>query len=155
MRKTWLKDTISQITAITETFSETQSYSNWVDQFRNSSAYSLCKKILKIATTSRGLSIWFPGLKYPSNILDEEYLGNAFLYTPKTFEIGSSLSHVDASFYDGEKEFLMRPFGTPRVLLQDWKPISQYGVLGEYTVSILRSMGWTVILNNGRDSKWW
>ena len=72
--------------------------------------------------------------------------GYAVVYTPVDYSRGSTFSHIDAAYYEGTTEFLMRPFGTPNVGLDGFIPKGKNGPIGRNVLGILRAMGYATAL---------
>ncbi len=53
---------------------------------------------------------------------------------------------MDADYYDGTTEFLMRPYGTPNVGLDGFNPKARQGPLGTNVLGILRGMGYATAI---------
>ena len=89
-----------------------------------------------LATTPNALVSWFE---------QNGQLKPATMYTPTTYESGSSFSHLDSPTYYGLHDFVMRSSGTGNVLIQDYQPVDlKVGIIGELVLGILNSMGYTV-----------
>lgn len=107
------------------------------EKFNSTNGGALARRLYStVATTPNALASWFE---------QNGQLKPAIIYTPSTYESGSSLSHLDSSTYFGQGDFLMRSSGTGNVLIQEYQPVDlRVGIVGELALGILNSMGYTV-----------
>jgi hypothetical protein len=68
-----------------------------------------------------------------------------FMFTPSEYFVGSSISHLDNSFYDASEDFIMKPFGSKGVTIANYKPVSEIGIIGKKVLLILKAIGYSVI----------
>ncbi|KAJ3105389.1 hypothetical protein HDU97_008143 [Phlyctochytrium planicorne] len=149
---------------------KTPSSPNWGDYpwsnvsmlFTASDGWKLASYIRQVtAVTPRGLSFWYPApnIRQGSNPITRysnyhwpKTTGKgsrwryAVLYTPLEYSGGSSISHLDASFYSGTAEYLMRPFGTSGTAVDNFTPQNRYGPVGEHLLGILRALGYVTAI---------
>ncbi|KAJ3401165.1 hypothetical protein HDU80_006266 [Chytriomyces hyalinus] len=116
--------------------------SAWRESFLKSPAGKLGQTLQNgVASTPMQLLFWY---KRGYSIHLEEQFSYAILYTPRVYDGGSSLSHIDASVYGSTKDYLMRPFCTTGSGIDALTPHQRgIGVLGTVVVGMLRQMGYT------------
>ncbi|KAJ3132223.1 hypothetical protein HK100_005515 [Physocladia obscura] len=116
----------------------TEMFNLWQPLFLQSPAFQLSKNLQSsIATTPMQLITWY-----------QDFSGNfhyAVLYTPRLFDDGSSISHLDATIYGGTSEYLMRPFSTSGIGIDAFTPHDRgVSVLGVGVAGILSQMGYVL-----------
>ena len=105
-------------------------------------AFDMGKKLYTSATTGSG------SIKFKLDIS-----ANTTIYvsvsTPKTYDVGSSIAHLDYNTYFGSPEFLMVPNVNGRAgqtldtIIQNTAAYgTSYGVYGSITTAMLNKMGW-------------
>ena len=114
----------------------TNDYTAWLNNFEATNGYGIAVSLMNNITITNMRTLYMYPLLQSSLYQDSistnssntmpDY-GFAVLYTPTNFSLGSSISHMDADFYDGSSEFLMRPFGTPYTALDDYSPMGALG----------------------------
>ncbi|TPX32964.1 hypothetical protein SmJEL517_g03997 [Synchytrium microbalum] len=148
---TWYYTYSDQILAAASTVNAPD-YASWVDGFKNTSGFQIAASLFNNVTTTNGRTLLMYPLSQggPADSDTSPYYsdyGFVMLYTPSNFSTGSSISHVDATFYDGSSEFLMRPFATSYTALDDYVPMAETGPIGEITIAVLRALGYKTILD--------
>ncbi|TPX40558.1 hypothetical protein SeMB42_g00195 [Synchytrium endobioticum] len=139
---TWYYDYANRIMSDAAGEVATNDYGLWLRSFQGTDGYALAGSLMTNISTSNMRTLFM----YPLVAMSQDY-GYAVLYTPTNFSTGSSMSHLDAAFYDGSSEFLMRPFGTPYTALDDYSPMGALGPMGEVTLACLGALGYTTILD--------
>ncbi|KAI9207021.1 uncharacterized protein BJ171DRAFT_421320 [Polychytrium aggregatum] len=128
-------DAAAQTSAGPDRTSET-----WMDAFMASPGRVLAEKMMSNYGTRPGrLVVWF-------NDTETRRGRYARLFASSQFLDGSTLSHIDASSYQGTAEFLMRPYATGNVLLDDYIPRGRRGPIGRIALSILATMGYPIAM---------
>ncbi|KAI9008365.1 hypothetical protein BC832DRAFT_421180 [Gaertneriomyces semiglobifer] len=166
---TWMSEYEQNITAILSDLAEDVKQRGWtwdqnnyaiMQEVRSSAAWEVGKHVMNGPATTLGrVAYWFPWRIFVSE--DDEVtitdLRYAVLYTPTRFDIGSTLSHMDADFYQSTSEFLMRPYATAGTGLDGYRPVTKSlfgmkgewmdeGPIGEAVLAIFRSMGYATAL---------
>ncbi|KAJ3328434.1 hypothetical protein HDU76_009970 [Blyttiomyces sp. JEL0837] len=130
--------------------------SPWDITFRQSHAWNLSTYLHNnLVISTNAIAIWYPSPTISTggfnsklnqyNVTTNRYR-YAILHTPRQYEGGSTLSHVDAAFYAGTSEFLMRPFAVAGVGLDAYVPAGPRGPMGEIALGVLRAMGYVTNL---------
>jgi hypothetical protein len=109
----------------------------WVDAFKATPAYNLTRQLFLVAQSDVGLAFWY-------NDSVTNHLEKALLYTPAPYSGGSSVSHLDATFYEAAPDWLMRPYAISGARLDDIRPRSAEGsgTIGDITINMLRTFGY-------------
>ncbi|KAJ3415463.1 hypothetical protein HDV05_004905 [Chytridiales sp. JEL 0842] len=132
----------------------------WDTLFRQSPAWTLAKYIRSaIAVTSLGLVMWYPAATVGTKGLSKVELdasggdpdGNkkmrfAVIHSSFPYSTGSTLNHLDGTYYSGTGDFLMRPFATSGTGLDAYVPWDQGGPIGPSILGILRGIGYVTSL---------
>ncbi|RKO91823.1 hypothetical protein BDK51DRAFT_45285 [Blyttiomyces helicus] len=120
--------------------------SEWAVRFAATEGAAVAKALYAgVATTPGALRIWYPA----GRSLELRF---AILYTPSNFSVGSSISHLDDTFYGGTGQFLMRPYATGFGILDNIVPRRAAvgnegpGPMGETVLGILRALGYSTAL---------
>ncbi|KAJ3218508.1 hypothetical protein HDU67_005310 [Dinochytrium kinnereticum] len=126
---------------------------NFTDYFARVDGWKLASYIRNVAVvTPRGLSFWYPtpSIRGSRSRWTKKAVGKQWryvvLYSPLAYSGGSTISHLDASFYAGTSEYLMRPFGTAGASSDTFSPKGKYGPVGEALLGMLRAMGYVTAI---------
>ncbi|KAL5037948.1 hypothetical protein BDV3_001854 [Batrachochytrium dendrobatidis] len=142
----WLRNYADQIQSSINQAIQQSTQNNWYSIFNTTIAAGIARALggkNGLFQTPGAVAAWYPDTDYTTK--ESGLYKYAIIYTPRVYEAGSTLSHVDANTYIGTENVLMRPVGTGGIGLDSILPMGSKGPIGEAALGIFRSMGYVTI----------
>jgi hypothetical protein len=135
----------------------TRNSKTWESLFRLTAGWALARYMrTTVGVTASSIVFWYPAPTVGNGGYSKmEGVGNskrprdmrfAVIHSPSPYSGGSSMNHLDASYYTGTADYLMRPFATSGTGIDAFVPWDEGGPIGPSTLGVLRACGYVTAL---------